>query len=154
MFSILKKKIDLHELKIIAEKLANKSAIGNIYLLNGELGVGKTTFARFFINKLFRKYKIKEPISIKSPSFPLLINYSIKKFDVLHYDLYRLKNENEIIELNVIENLKKNITIIEWPDIINNYLKLNEYISISLKFLSSKKRDINIMHINKDYLNE
>ena len=123
MFSILKKKIEIKELKSIAEKLANKSSIGNIYLLNGELGVGKTTFARFFINELFRKYKIKEPVSIKSPSFPILINYSLKKFDILHYDLYRLKNENEIIELDIIENLKKNITIIEWPEIIKEYPK-------------------------------
>ena len=154
MFSILKKKIEIKELKSIAEKLANKSSIGNIYLLNGELGVGKTTFARFFINELFRKYKIKEPISIKSPSFPILINYSLKKFDIFHYDLYRLKNENEIIELDIIENLKKNITIIEWPEIIKNYLKLDEYISIDLKFISSKKRNINIVHVNKYYLDE
>ena len=51
-------KCDLSELKSFAKKLANETIIGDIYLLSGELGVGKTTFTRFFINYLFDKYKI------------------------------------------------------------------------------------------------
>ena len=49
MFNLLKTKVNLKQLEIIAKKLASKSLIGDIYLLSGELGAGKTTFIRFFI---------------------------------------------------------------------------------------------------------
>ena len=102
MYNLLKTKTDLKQLEAIAKTIARKSIIGDIYLLSGELGAGKTTFIRFFINSIFDLNLIKRPNSIKSPSFPILINYPIKNFEVFHYDLYRLKNENEIQELNII----------------------------------------------------
>ena len=49
-----------------------------------------------------------------------MINYPIKNFEVFHYDMYRLNNENDIQELNIVENLKENITLIEWPQMIIN----------------------------------
>ena len=118
MFNLLKIKTSLKQLEIIAKKLASKSLIGDIYLLSGELGAGKTTFIRFSIYSIFSRNLIKKPNSIKSPSFPIMINYPVKNFEVFHYDLYRLKKENEIQELNIIENFKKNITLIEWPQLI------------------------------------
>ena len=65
---------DLLELKSFANNLTININIGDIYLLSGDLGVGKTTFARFFINSLYDKYQINKPQSIKSPSYPILIN--------------------------------------------------------------------------------
>ena len=135
--------------------LARKSIIGDIYLLSGELGAGKTTFIRFFINSIFELNLIKRPNSIKSPSFPILINYPIKNFEVFHYDLYRLKNENEIQELNIIENLKKNITLIEWPQMIINNLQINNYFLINLDIVDPSERIIKITHThNKHFNNE
>ena len=87
MFKLLKIKTDLKQLEVIAKTLARKSIIGDIYLLSGELGVGKTTFIRFFINSIFDLNLINRPNSIKSPSFPILINYPIKNFEVFHYDI-------------------------------------------------------------------
>ena len=101
MFDLFKKKVTLQQIKIVAQNLAQNSVLGDIYLLNGELGSGKTTFTRFFINSIFEKNFIKKPYSIKSPSFPIMINYSLKNFEVFHYDLYRLINENEFKELNI-----------------------------------------------------
>ncbi len=155
MFNLLKTKTDLKQLELIAKTLARKSIIGDIYLLSGELGAGKTTFIRFFINSIFALNLIKRPDSIKSPSFPILINYPIKNFEVFHYDLYRLKNENEIQELNVIENLKKNITLIEWPQMIINNFQINNYFLINLDIVDPSKRIIKITHThNKHFNNE
>ena len=155
MFNLLKTKTDLKQLEVIAKTLARKSIIGDIYLLSGELGAGKTTFIRFFINSIFDLNLIKRPNSIKSPSFPILINYPIKNFEVFHYDLYRLKNENEIQELNVIENLKENITLIEWPQMIINNLQIDNYFLINLEIINPCERIIKISHThNKHFDNE
>ena len=67
MFKILKKNYDLNQLEILAKKIAYKAVLGDMYLLKGELGVGKTTFARYFINAIYEKYLLKKPNSIKSP---------------------------------------------------------------------------------------
>ena len=152
MFNLLKTKTNLKQLEIIAKKLASKSLIGDIYLLSGELGAGKTTFIRFFIYSIFSRNLIKKPNSIKSPSFPIMINYPVKNFEVFHYDLYRLKNEKEIQELNVIENLKENITLIEWPQMIINNLQIDNYFLINLKIINPCERIIKITHTHKKKL--
>ena len=153
MFNLLKTKADLKQLKVIAIKLARKSTSGDIYLLNGELGAGKTTFIRFFIYSIFACNLIKKPNSIKSPSFPIMINYPVKNFEVFHYDLYRLKNENEIQELNIIENLKENITLIEWPQMIINNLQIDNYFLINLEIINPRERIIKITHTHNKHLN-
>ena len=152
MFNLLKTKTSLKQLEIIAKRLASKSLIGDIYLLGGELGAGKTTFVRFFIYSIFARNLIKRPSSIKSPSFPIMINYPVKNFEVFHYDLYRLKNENEIQELNIIENLKENITLIEWPQMIIDNLQIDNYFLINLEIINPHERIIKITHTHKKHL--
>ena len=155
MFNLLKTKTDLKQLEAIAKKLASKSLIGDIYLLSGELGAGKTTFIRFFIYSIFARNLIKKPNSVKSPSFPIMINYPVKNFEIFHYDLYRLKNENEIQELNIAENLKENITLIEWPQMIINNLQIDNYFLINLEIINPRERMIKITHThNKHIANE
>ena len=155
MFDLLQKKANLQQVKIVAQKLARTSMLGDIYLLNGELGSGKTTFARFFINSIFEINLIKKPHSIKSPSFPIMINYSLKNFDIFHYDLYRLTNENDLIELNINENLKENITLIEWPNMIVNNSQIHKYFFVNLKIIALNERIIEITHThNKNFNNE
>ena len=155
MYNLLKTKANLKQLEIIAKKLASKSLIGDIYLLNGKLGVGKTTFIRFFIYSIFARNLIKRPNSIKSPSFPIMINYPVKNFEVFHYDLYRLKYENEIQELNIVENLKENITLIEWPQMFINNLQIENYFLINLEIINPSERIIKVTHThNKHFDNE
>ena len=155
MFYLLKKKANLQQIKIVAKKLAQNSSPGDIYLLNGELGSGKTTFTRFFINSIFKKNLTKKPHSIKSPSFPIMINYPLKNFEVFHYDLYRLINENELRELNIYENLKENITLIEWPQMIINSSQIDNYFFINLKIITPNERMLEISHThNKIITNE
>ena len=82
-----------------------------------------------------------------------MINYPVKNFEVFHYDLYRLKNENEIQELNIIENLKENVTLIEWPQMIINNLQIDSYFLINLEIINPRERIIKITHTHNKHLN-
>ena len=102
--------------KFIAERLSKLINLGDILLLTGNLGVGKTTFTKYIINSLQRinRQVISE---VPSPTFNITNEYQIKKILIKHYDLYRIKNEKELNNLGIQENLKKQITLIEWPEI-------------------------------------
>ena len=143
---LLEFECDLLELSSFAKKLATKTLDTDIFLLEGELGVGKTTFARSFINSLFDKHKVKRPEKIKSPSFPIMINYSMMDYEISHYDLYRLINKSELLEIGFFEDIEKNISIIEWPDIlIKNSVPTNYYL-IEFNFVDIDKRFIKLQH--------
>ena len=146
MNTIFKLECNLDELDKVAKKLAKNSNIGDIYLLKGELGVGKTTFARSFINSLYDKNNILRPRSIKSPSFPIMINYSMLNYDINHYDLYRLEKHKELIEIGVYDSLEKNISIIEWPDLIMNNLIIKNYYLLEFIIIDINKRMLILEH--------
>ncbi len=152
MYKILKKKLDLRQLEILAKKIANKLDIGDLLFLRGELGAGKTTFCRFLIQSLYKRYSAKKPNIIRSPSFPILITYELNNFQIYHYDFYRLKSDNELKELNFFEEINKNITIVEWPEIIFKYNKITNYYLFNFKIINSKKREIEIFHTKKNIL--
>ena len=149
MYHILEKKINLEQLKNIAEKLANISKPSDIYLLKGDLGSGKTTFTRFFINYLYDLKKISKPSNINSPSFPILINYTLNDFEILHYDLFRLNNKKELQELNIFENFSANISIIEWPELILNNLQSTNHYLINFDIVNLSERVLSIQHSTK-----
>ena len=90
---------------------------GDAIFLYGEIGVGKTTFARLLINNYENEKKLKKS-EVLSPTFNIVFEYDIRDFTIEHYDLYRLKNEKEIKNIGLFVNLKKNITIVEWPELI------------------------------------
>ena len=137
---------NLQKLNTFAEKLALISKPSDIILLQGELGTGKTTFTRFWINALYRKKKIIPPSSIKSPTFPIMISYDLIKYELYHYDLYRLKNNKELQELDIFENFTNNISIIEWPEILMKELQRKNYYYIKFSFVNSDTRQIQIHH--------
>ena len=90
---------------------------GDIIFLYGEIGVGKTTFVRFFINYLESKNGIKSS-DVLSPTFNIVYDYDVGNLKILHYDLYRLKNYKDISQLGMFETSSEHIKIIEWPDLI------------------------------------
>ena len=100
-----------------SENLSKIVKTRDVIFLHGEIGVGKTTFVRFFINYLECKNKLKKS-EILSPTFNILYEYKIKNISILHYDLYRLKNYNDIAELGIFEKTANDIKIIEWPELI------------------------------------
>ena len=136
--------LDLRELKKLSTNLCKDISVGDIYLFQGELGAGKTTFVRLLINNLFVLNNLPKPSSIISPTFPILITYELNSSQIYHYDLYRVKSLKELEELDFFENLNNNITFIEWPEmLISLPLSKNHYL-INLDMISETKRKINI----------
>ena len=90
---------------------------GDVIFLYGQIGVGKTTFVRLLINNYENEKKLKKS-EVLSPTFNIMFEYDIKDFTIEHYDLHRLKNEKEIINIGLFANLEQNITIVEWPELI------------------------------------
>ena len=133
------------EMSNFADQVAKNSKIGDIFCLNGDLGAGKSFFARKFINSL----TIKE-IEVSSPTFNLLNIYEINDdLTIYHYDLYRLENEEELEELALRDAFINGITLIEWPKIAQNYLK--KYINIDIEIKSQNHRLITMTPINQSF---
>lgn len=129
------------EMADLARKLADNSKKGSVFGLKGTLGSGKSFFARAFINALS-----KEEITVSSPTFNLLNIYEIEDYlgvtkTIYHFDLYRLKNENELLNLGVEEALINGITLIEWPEIAKNFCR-NNYTEITIKILKDEEREV------------
>ncbi len=124
---------NLKVLKNLACKIANKIKSGETILLYGQLGVGKTTFARFFINHLQKKTN-SEITEVPSPTFTIMSEYVAKKKLIQHYDLYRVKNYKELSNIGIFED-KEVLSLVEWPEKI----KFKPKNRIELKFKYSKK---------------
>ena len=113
-------KIDIsseNKLEEFAKNLSQNIKKGEIFFLYGEMGVGKTTLVKYLINNLQLKFdrKITE---VTSPTFNIMNEYSLGNLIIKHYDLYRLKSESELKDLNIFENNNDDILLIEWPQII------------------------------------
>ncbi len=110
-----------------ASKFLKKIKPGCSIFLYGEIGVGKTTFIRYLINK-FQKINKLEITEVTSPTFNLLNEYQINEFKINHYDLFRLKSVKETKNLNLFDDSKNTINLIEWPQIVKekpkNLIKL------------------------------
>ena len=113
-------KIDLSsekETEELASTFLKKIKPGCFIFLYGEIGVGKTTFIRYLINQ-FQQLNKLEITEVTSPTFNLLNEYQINDFKINHYDLFRLKSTEEIKNLDLFEDNKNTITLVEWPQII------------------------------------
>jgi len=130
----------------LANKILKKLKLGDVVFLYGEMGVGKTTFVRFLVNGLLKKNKLKK-IEVTSPTFNLLNEYQINQTKINHYDLFRLKSSDELKNLNLFEDKDSTITIIEWPQIINE--KPKNLIELTFKYAENhKKRSAQIKGLN------
>ena len=103
----------------LAENLTSYFKGGEYLFLHGEMGVGKTTFIKYFINKIQTNEKLK-PTEVTSPTFNLLNEYETNNFIIKHYDLFRIKNISEIRDLDIFEKNEKIITLVEWPQLLKN----------------------------------
>ena len=131
----------------LAEKLTSYFKGGEYIFLHGEMGVGKTTFVKYFINK-FQIDEKSELTEVTSPTFNLLNEYETNNFVIKHYDLFRIKNSSEIKDLDIFENNEKIITLVEWPQLLKNNNKAK---SIDLLFTYENKlknRRIEIKGLN------
>ena len=126
----------LEDTQNLSIKISKIVGVGDIIFLHGEIGVGKTTFVRFFINHLENKNEIKNS-DVLSPTFNIVYDYDIGDIKILNYDLYRLKNYRDISQLGVFETSKDHIKIIEWPELIEPKPKDR----IDVRFQYSKSMD-------------
>ncbi len=107
----------LEQLNSFSKKIADYIEKKDCIFLTGEIGVGKTTLTRYLINHLQKKEGSKTT-EVLSPTFNLLYEYDLKKFKIMHYDLYRLKNKKELDTLGIFQENENAIKIIEWPSLI------------------------------------
>jgi len=137
----------LKDTQKLAKKFSKIIKERDVIFLYGEIGAGKTTFVRFFINTLEVQNRIKKS-EILSPTFNIVYDYDIKKIKIHHYDLYRLKSYNDILELGIFETSGDHIKIIEWPELIKK--KPKDRIDIMFKYLeSSNSREVKIVGYGK-----
>ena len=126
----------LEDTQNFSKNISKIISAGDIIFLYGEIGVGKTTFVRFFINHLESKKGIKNS-DVLSPTFNIVYDYDVGNIKILHYDLYRLKNYKDISQLGMFETSNDSIKIVEWPELVESKPKDR----VDIQFLYSKLID-------------
>ncbi|MDV4144677.1 MULTISPECIES: tRNA (adenosine(37)-N6)-threonylcarbamoyltransferase complex ATPase subunit type 1 TsaE [Shimia] len=99
------------ETAALAKLISAQVKKGDVLLLEGEIGAGKTHFARSLILSL-----LDTPEDIPSPTFTLVQTYESLLGEIWHADLYRLTSPDEVIELGLIDAFEDAICLVEWPD--------------------------------------
>ena len=121
--------------KELAKEFTKYLKGGEFVFLYGEMGVGKTTFVKYFINE-YQKINNLIQTEITSPTFSLLNEYQVKDIRIKHYDLFRINRKEDINNLDIFEKDNKLITLIEWPQLI------------------ADKQDIKSITLTFNYLNQ
>ncbi|MDB9718776.1 tRNA (adenosine(37)-N6)-threonylcarbamoyltransferase complex ATPase subunit type 1 TsaE [Candidatus Pelagibacter sp.] len=136
----------------IAQIFSKTLKKGDVVFLHGEIGVGKTTFIRHLVNYLQVNNHLNAT-EVTSPTFNLVNEYDIGIFVIQHYDLYRLKSSDETKNIGLLENQKEIITLIEWPEKIDN--KIDNKIDLFFEYAEDmNKRYLSIKGLGKQKLNE
>lgn len=127
------------ETKKFAVELAHKVGKGSVLALYGDLGSGKTTFIRYFVEAMGLKNRVQ------SPTFVVARKYGY----INHVDLYRLTNETEAKDIGIGEMLNDtdSLTLIEWPEIIENLLP-EETVKIYFEYIDENTRKITIKNLH------
>lgn len=105
--------------------------------INGNLGVGKTFLSSQIIKLLTNNNKL----NVTSPTFNIVNTYLINnEKSIYHFDLYRIKDENELENIGFFDCLQSGICIIEWPDVAKKYLQNSLFVNIlNIQDLSKRK---------------
>ena len=130
-------KIDITSEKLtkeLAKQFTKYLKGGEFVFLYGEMGVGKTTFVRYFINE-YQKINNVTQTEITSPTFSLLNEYQVKDIRIKHYDLFRINRKEDINNLDIFEKDNKLITLIEWPQLIADKQDI-KFITLTFNYLN------------------
>ncbi len=136
------------ETKKLATLFANELNNGDIIVLSGELGSGKTKFTEGFLSY----FGLEEEIS--SPTFTIVNEYQKNDINIYHFDVYRLASIDEFYAIGGEQYFDNGICIIEWGEIIKEALPSN-YIHLSFErdLINEEKRIINIKTVGDKYNN-
>ena len=136
----------------LAKKFSKILKRSDVVFFYGEIGVGKTTFIRHLVNHLQVINHVNRT-EVTSPTFNLVNEYDVGVFTIQHYDLYRLTSSEETKNIGLLENRKEILTLIEWPEKINN--KINNKIDLFFEYgKDMKKRSLSIKGLSNEKLNE
>ena len=130
-------KIDITSEKLtkeLAKEFTKYLKGGEFVFLYGEMGVGKTTFVKYFINE-YQKINNLTQTEITSPTFSLLNEYQVKDIRIKHYDLFRINRKEDINNLDIFEKNNKLITLIEWPQLIADKQDI-KFITLTFNYLN------------------
>ena len=137
----------LEQLNTLSKKVADCSDEKDCIFLIGEIGVGKTTFTRYFINYL-QETEGAKVTEVLSPTFNLVDEYALKEYKIMHYDLYRVKQEKELNNLGLFQDEGNTIKIIEWPNVIQT--SLSDKLEIHINYAKNEnERDIKFVGSGK-----
>lgn len=103
---------DEARMRVLAELIATKISAGDMITLQGDLGAGKTTFSRYLIRALLGD----DDAEVPSPTFTLVQTHETPRFEVRHFDLYRINDVDELHELEFDDDEGACLTLVEWPD--------------------------------------
>ena len=126
----------LLETKALAIRIRENLQNGDIVLLKGEIGAGKSHFARSLIQAAMDKVE-----DVPSPTFTLVQTYDTIVGSIWHADLYRLSDQSEVFELGLIDAFGNDIVLIEWPDRLG-YLEPQDALTVELVILENDKREV------------
>lgn len=122
-----------------ANKLAALATAGDVIALDGPIGAGKTTFARYFIAAC--GYRDEVP----SPTFTLVQTYEGERLSIWHFDLYRLQEPEDTLELGMEQAFDEAVTLIEWPERLGSLLPRDRLL---LKFAQGPTEDDRTVEID------
>lgn len=133
---------NLKETEKFAKKFAKLLKGGEIVLLNGDLGAGKTTFTRQVLKALGVKGEVT------SPTFTIMREYYTKKFNIYHFDMYRIKSPDEVREFGLEDYIysgdNRSLVFIEWSENIKEMLN-GKFIEINISLIDDSKRKFEII---------
>ena len=130
-------KIDITSEKLtkeLAKEFTKYLKGGEFVFLYGEMGIGKTTFVKYFINE-YQKINNLIQTEITSPTFSLLNEYQVKDVRIKHYDLFRINRKEDVNNLDIFEKDNKLITIIEWPQLVDDKQDI-KFIALTFNYLN------------------
>ena len=138
----------------LARRFAQHIMPADIMLLSGEIGAGKTHFARSLIHALQEPFGTPE--EVPSPTFTRVQTYPVGKAEIWHADLYRLGSVDEIAELGLFDAFLNTICLVEWPERLG---KTTPERHLALRFQQGKTDDARLLDITAngggwDWLND
>lgn len=136
---LLEKEIyDISELPNVAKEILQVCKDSTIFLVEGEMGSGKTTLIKEFCKQLGSKD------NFSSPTYAIVNQYKTPNSKIFHFDLYRLKSIEELFDIGFEDYLMQNAFVfIEWPQLSNDFLKTEKYVRISITN-KSKSRQLKV----------
>jgi tRNA threonylcarbamoyl adenosine modification protein YjeE len=128
--------------KLLAATL-DKSRSPCLIALEGDLGAGKTAFAKCLISSLTGLSEGE----ISSPTFTIMNEYSAREFRICHFDFYRLNSPDELEEVGFMDSLRGAVCIVEWYSKFAGDLRIRPDVSVEISQLTDSKRIIRVVGI-------